>query len=121
MWLNVPELYSLTYWIQKEIGRTDVVALYIALADAVQQNAGGSSSPFESQKDNLLITLRQVPVESLTKEQFEFLEKLGIAPAVGQSGIEDRGRVKLGWKSKHVKQDGRSHLPTLHRNLPINS
>jgi len=44
--------------------------------------------PFEDQKNDLIESLRKVPLRNLTKDQLLFLHELGIAQAVGDEGID---------------------------------
>lgn len=87
--MNVSELYNLTGWITKEIEETQVPQKYQALQTIIQQHAQPNQprQSFESQKEDLIETLRKVPLGKLTRDQLSFLEQLGIANAVGENGI----------------------------------
>lgn len=79
--MNVSELYELTYWIDDEITNKQVPKKYQALLQVLQKNAqpNQEKQPFESQQNDLLKTINQVPLSQLTKEQLLFLHELGIA------------------------------------------
>ena len=87
--MNVSELYSLTFWIDDEIVNTQIPQKYQALNQVLQHNAqpNQQKQPFESQKDDLIETLKKVPLSHLTREQLLFLDSLGIAKAVGFEGV----------------------------------
>ena len=86
--MNVSELYKLTTWIDEHVREPDLVSKYSALQAALQQyaqpNQAGAS--FESEKDDLIRSIENVPLLSLTKDQVEFLESLGIAQYLGAGG-----------------------------------
>jgi hypothetical protein len=87
--MNVSELYDLTFWITNEIHDAKVPQKYQALHAILQQNSqpNHQQQPFESQKDDLIETLKNVPLRQLTRDQLDFLYHLGIAEAVGSEGI----------------------------------
>lgn len=87
--MNVSELYELTNWIDSEITNRRIVRLYQQLHSILQQNTQPNQpkAPFEEQKNNLIAALRDVALDRVTKDQFEFLGKLGIADAVGEAGV----------------------------------
>lgn len=87
--MNVSELFSLSKWIVREIVNTQLPAKYQALISILQQYAQPNvqKQPFEVQKNDLIETLRAVPLDQLTKDQLDFLELLGIAHFVGEEGI----------------------------------
>ncbi len=87
--MNVSELFNLTYWITKEIVKAQIPQKYQSLQAILQQNSQpNQQQPFESQKDVLIDTLKNVPLHMLTKDQLLFLNELGIAESVGQEGID---------------------------------
>jgi hypothetical protein len=88
--VNVSELYNLTHWITREIQQTKIQNKYQTLQKILQQNSqpNQQQQPFETQKEDLISTLREVPLGQLTRDQLDFLEHLGIAEAVGQAGID---------------------------------
>jgi hypothetical protein len=88
--MNVSELFDLTNWVTNEIAKTNIPDKYQALHEILRQltRPNQPKQPFESQKEDLLNTLMKVPLFQLTKDQLVFLEKLGIAKAVGKEGIE---------------------------------
>ena len=92
--MNVSELFDLTQWITREIKGTQIPQKYQALQQILQQHSqpNQQKSPFEAQKDDLIKTLKSVPLDQLTRDQIAFLDNLGIANAVGEEGsdqIED--------------------------------
>jgi len=86
--MNVSELYSLTFWIEDEIVKTQIPRKYQALQQILQKNLqpNQQKQPFETQKDDLIKTIKKVPLSQLTREQLLFLESLGIAKAIGSEG-----------------------------------
>ena len=92
--MNVSELFNLTQWITREIGGAQIPHKYQVLQKILQQNLQTNLQklPFETQKDDLIKTLKSVPLDQLTREQIAFLDSLGIANTVGEEGsdqIED--------------------------------
>ena len=92
--MNVSELFDLTQWITREIEGTQIPQKYQALQQILQQHSQPNQQkpPFEAQKDDLIKTLKSVPLDQLTRDQIAFLDNLGIANAVGEEGsdqIED--------------------------------
>lgn len=89
--MNVSELYSLTNWINAEIVAKQIPPMYQALFAILQQNVqpNATKQPFESQKNDLIQTLKVVPLDQLSNDQLEFLRLLGIAKTVGSEGIEE--------------------------------
>ncbi len=87
--MNVSELYSLTFWIENKIVKVQIPQKYQALQQALQRNAqpNQQKQPFEAQKGDLIKAIEKVPLNQLTREQQSFLEKLGIADAVGAEGV----------------------------------
>lgn len=89
--MNVSELFDLTYWITKEIVSTQIPEKYQSLQQILHRNSqpNQQKQPFESQKNDLIETLRDVPLSKLTKDQLLFLQELGIAQAVGEEGVNE--------------------------------
>jgi len=87
--MNVSELYSLTFWIENEIVNTQVPQKYQSLQTVLQQNAqpNQQKQPFESQKDDLIGTIKKIPLNQLTREQLSFLDALGIEKSIGEDGV----------------------------------
>lgn len=87
--MNVSELFDLTHWVTNEIEGARVTQKYQELQKIIQQHSqpNQQKQPFESQKDNLIETLRDVPLGRLTRDQLAFLDQLGISSAVGEEGI----------------------------------
>lgn len=87
--MNVSELYDLTHWITKEIAGTKIPQKYQKLHSILQQHTQPNQvkASFEAEQNDLVRTLRNVPLGQLTKDQLFFLEQLGISQAVGDEGI----------------------------------
>jgi hypothetical protein len=89
-YMNISELFELTFWVSNEIVRAKIPDKYRTLHNILMQNsqAGRPRQPFEIQKKDLIDALMGVPLFQLTKGQHQFLENLGIAKAVGKDGVE---------------------------------
>ena len=89
--MNVSELINLVYWIQLEIVDMGVRQKYQELFGIIQQNAqqNQQQQSFESQKEDLILTLQNVPLSQLGKDQAKFLDSLGIGEAVGHIGVKE--------------------------------
>lgn len=87
--MNVSELFELTHWIEREISRTQIPQRYQELFSVLQANIQPNQprQPFEIQKDNLIEVLSAVPLDSLTKDQLAFLDRLDILSALGKQGV----------------------------------
>lgn len=87
--MNVSELLDLTHWITIEIENAQIPQKYQTLQTILQQHSQPREQrqPFESQKEDLIETLRNVPLGQLTRDQLNFLSHLGIAQAIGEQGI----------------------------------
>ena len=88
--MNVSELFELTNWVQNEIVKTQIPQKYQKLQQVLQKNAqpNQQKQPFENERNDLIETIRKVPLNQLTKDQIEFLRNLGIAQAVGKEGVD---------------------------------
>ncbi len=88
--MNVSELFGLTNWINAEIVNKQIPQKYQSLFSVIQQNIQPNvpKQPFEVQKDDLIQTLKIVPLDQLSRDQLDFLRLLGIAKTVGVEGIE---------------------------------
>ena len=87
--MNVEELLALNTWIDQEVRGRRVIEIYQNLHDVLNQNAQPNQpkQPFEQQKAALVQVLAEVDLARLTIDQLNFLEKLGIAPHLGETGI----------------------------------
>ena len=87
--MNVSELYSLTLWIEDKVVSVQIPQKYQALQQALQRNVqpNQQKQPFETQRDDLISTIKKVPLNQLTREQLLFLERLGIGKSVGKNGV----------------------------------
>lgn len=88
--MNVEELYGLTEWINSEISGQRIPKLYNSLHTILQQNTqpNQQKQPFDEQKLSLIEALKKVPLNRLTLSQVDFLTKIGIAPYIGEEGVE---------------------------------
>jgi hypothetical protein len=88
--MNVSELFNLTNWVTDEIVSTQIPQKYQALQQILQQHSrpNQQKQPFETQKNDLTETIKNVPLRKLTKDQLLFLHELGIAQSVGDEGIK---------------------------------
>ena len=89
--MNVSELYELPFWVNKNIVKTEIPKKYQKLLQVVQQNTqpNQAQQPFDEQKNDLIDTIRIVPLKQLTREQLEFLQTLEIAQSVGDEAVEN--------------------------------
>ena len=90
MIMNINELHRLSQWIASEVVRPGVVEKYQDLHRLLEQHVSGSQPrpSFAEQRQQLISTLMQVPVERLSPAQQALLDQLGIAQAVGEQGAE---------------------------------
>lgn len=88
--MNVSELFDLTHWITREVEKKQIPQKYQTLQTILQQHSqpNQQKQPFESQKEDLITTLKNVPLGQLTRDQLDFLEHFGIAQGVGEEGIK---------------------------------
>jgi len=88
--MNVSELFELTNWIQSEIVNKQIPQKYQTLQQILQRNAqpNQQKQPFETQKNDLIETIKKVRLNQLTKDQLEFLRNLKIAQVVGKEGVD---------------------------------
>lgn len=89
--MNVSELSHLTHWITNEVENKSIPQKYQTLQALLQQHSQPNNQrpPFESQKEDLINTLKSIPLIQLSKDQLEFLTCLGIAQTVGEDGIKE--------------------------------
>lgn len=88
--MNVSELHKLTVWVSEEIETTQIPQLYNALYQVLSQNSTQASKlPLEPQKESLIVALKNVNLERLTRDQITFLRELGIAEYVSEEGISN--------------------------------
>jgi hypothetical protein len=87
--MNVSELFDLTYWVTEEIVSTKIPKKYQILQQILHQNSqpNKQKEPFDSQKNDLIDTIKNVHLRILTKDQLVFLNQLGIAQTVGEEGV----------------------------------
>ena len=93
--MNISELFQLTQWIKTEIADKQIVQKYQNLINIIDENIrpnrppNATKKPFEQEKNLLLNTLREVPLNYLTWEQLNFLDKLKIKSNVGDTAAEN--------------------------------
>jgi len=87
--MNVSELFDLTHWVTDEIEETQIPHKYTILQGILQQNSQPNQpqQPLETQKNDLINSLKAVPLRKLTKHQLLLLHELGISKAVGEEGV----------------------------------
>ena len=88
--MNVSELYDLGNWAEQQIIKNGLIERYQNLYVILNQNAqpNQQQSPFESQKNDLIQSIKNVELLSLTKEQKSFLLKVKVLPAIGEAGVQ---------------------------------
>lgn len=110
--MNVSELFDLTRWIVAEVTEKQIVQKYSALHQALHQAAQPNqpTAAFEGQREDLLATVRAVPLNQLTRDQLTFLNDLGIGKALGPDGaakVEDilyRNVIDVATSAAKVKE-----------------
>lgn len=86
--MNLAELWGLTEWLEREIKAAGIVQKYEALRDVTRQNASGQAQEsIEEQRNALVLGLRAVPIDVLSLEQLEFLDRLNIGLFVGERAV----------------------------------
>lgn len=90
--MQIQELLSLSYWIDEQIIKTQVVSKYQKLLAVLQQNVNARNNQprqgFKTQTDTLVETIRAITTSGLTNEQERMLEKLNILQNIGLAGVE---------------------------------
>jgi ribosomal protein S13 len=89
--VNLSELFDLTQWIDREIKAKRIRDLYQNLQSILQSNTGPNRTkqPFENERNELIAAISTVPLESLSTEQVDFLQKLGIGNHIGEVGASE--------------------------------
>lgn len=92
--MHISELSALTAWIDRHIIGAQIQNKYQALQSKIQQstNKNQQQQPFDSERETLLSSLSAVPLSQLSIDQLSFLEQIGIAFNVGNTGrqkVED--------------------------------
>jgi hypothetical protein len=87
--MNVSELFDLTYWVTDQIATKQIPRKYQMLQQILQQHslANQQKQPFDSEKNDLIEAINNVPLRQLTKDQLIFLRELGIGQGVGEEGV----------------------------------
>lgn len=86
--MQVDELLDLTNWILDNIADKGISDKYRQLFALLQHNTRPNvpKQSFNQERDNLIQSLREVPINQLSFGQIEILNKLGIAKNVGIDG-----------------------------------
>lgn len=86
--MQVEELYDFTSWVIAEIVDRQILQKYQGLHRILQENTqpNRGKQPFEDQKNDLLKSLRAIPLSELSVGQLEILQTIGIASNVGEAG-----------------------------------
>ncbi len=89
--MQVSELHQLTDWIEEHIKERNILDSYHSLHHRLQENAqqGQQQQPFENEKKQLLLALKNTPLDQLTIIQLEFLHAMGIGTHVGPASVKD--------------------------------
>ncbi|ABD81600.1 hypothetical protein [Saccharophagus degradans] len=89
--MQIKELLSLSYWIDENVKKLQVVQKYQQLHKAMQQNVNARNNqpmqPFETQKDALIDAIEKISLSGLTNEQERMLSKLEISHYIGSEGV----------------------------------
>lgn len=87
--MYIRELLDLTNWIEINIVEKRTRELLNDLIAVMLVNAqpGNPKSPFNAQQENVLQVIASINLDSLTIEQINILDQLGITPYVGKRGV----------------------------------
>jgi len=87
--MDITELVQLTRWVDSEITGKSVLEKYTALQQILQGNTRPNQArqPFETERDELFSTIKEIHLESLNTQQLSFLTKLGIGENVSPEAI----------------------------------
>lgn len=87
--MNIDELNALTSWVEDNIVVKKIPEKYQALQQKLQQSTrqNQQNQPFDAERDDLLEALKSVPLDQLSVDQVDFLDRLGIARNVGSAGV----------------------------------
>ena len=92
--MNVTELFQLAQWITTEIENKQIPQKYQNLINIIDENIRQNrqpnipKKPFALERETLLNALEEVPLNQLTDEQLNFLDKLKIKSNLGVAGAE---------------------------------
>lgn len=88
--MNVTELYQLTQWIDKNVKASDIAGKYLALQNALRQNArtGQQQQPIAPHKETVINAITAIALEQLTVDQLHFLGRLGISDYIGPRAVD---------------------------------
>lgn len=90
--MQISELLQLSIWIDEKIKNTQIPQKYQALQSGIQQNVNARNNqpkkPFETQKNDLVDTIKEINTNGLTYQQEEMLSELSITQSVGDEGVE---------------------------------
>lgn len=88
--MNVAELHRLTKWVNAEIVEEQLPQKYQQLYAVLHKNSqpNQAQQPFETQQNDLIEALNSIHYSSLSKDQLDFLDSLGILPLIGSQGAD---------------------------------
>lgn len=97
--MQINELLKLTEWFDENIVKNQVPQKYTALHNKMNQNIRRNANqplvPFETEKENLIESIKDLTFQSLSLEQIKFLEQLEITDLIGKVGVEQIDRVLI--------------------------
>jgi hypothetical protein len=89
--MQITELLKLTEWFDENLIENGVPTKYKALYNQMNANIRRNNNqqvPFESQKNDLIHAIEGINFQTLSLEQINFLDKLGITELIGKSGAD---------------------------------
>lgn len=93
----ITELIDLSNWFIHNVTEQEVISNYKKLYNKINQNVARPQNkqavPFDEEKNNLYSSLLAVDFQSLTIEQYKFLEKLDVINLLGQNGVDEIERI----------------------------
>lgn len=89
--MQITELLRLTDWFQNNIVKSGLPSKYTALFNKmnsnIRRNVNQPLIPFEIEKESLFEDIKKIKFDSLSLEQINFLEKLGVVDLLGNEGV----------------------------------
>jgi len=94
--MQIEELHQLSLWIDNEIVKSQIILKFDSLFNIINANVRRVNNqpvqPFEDQKNNLILAITAININSLTLSQLQILDVLKIKNHIGDLGkknIED--------------------------------
>jgi len=89
--MQVNELLTLAEWFQMNIVDEQIPTKYSTLHAKINQNtlANQPAQPFETEKEDLYDSIKEITFQSLSLEQLKFLEQLEITELLGVEGVNN--------------------------------